>query len=65
MTEVRAGDLVKFKGEDMDNPHSAKGIVIDVDTLRGYGNVAVMWDFLKGSVGWNRLYEIEVISASR
>ena len=61
---MKVGDLVKFKGEDENDPHSAKGLLVEVRPTIA-GTHAVMWDFLSGQIGWQRKGELEVISEVR
>tara|TARA_Y100000310_G_scaffold313370_1_gene361667 strand:+ start:263 stop:460 length:198 start_codon:yes stop_codon:yes gene_type:complete len=65
---MKIGDLVKFKGENENDPSSAKGILVEIRDTVG-GTHAVMWDFLVdtgyGMIGWQRKHEIEVISENR
>jgi hypothetical protein len=69
---MKVGDLVKFKGEDENEPGAAKGLLVDMRQLypveKRYsvaGEIGVMWDFLDGEIGWQQAHEIEVISESR
>ncbi len=71
---MKIGDLVKFKGEDENDPNSAKGILVEIRRNGTLGTHGVMWDFLIGSagtaygrspIGWQKEYDIEVISESR
>ena len=69
---MKIGDLVKFKGEDENDPHAAKGILVEIrnnippDHITG--THGVMWDFLVDSalggnpIGWQKEHDIEVIS---
>ncbi|MAI59018.1 MAG: hypothetical protein CML56_08600 [Rhodobacteraceae bacterium] len=60
-SHVKIGDLVKFKDEVNDGTYAARGLVVEIkDSIdRNYG---VLWDFLRGEVGWQYCCEIEVIS---
>ena len=61
---MKVGDLVKFKGENVNDEGAAKGLLVEIrgNVVASYG---VMWDFLGGQIGWQRMHEIEVISESR
>ena len=61
---MKVGDLVKFKGEDENDPSAAKGLLVEVRPTIA-GTHGVMWDFLAGQIGWQREHEIEVVSESR
>ena len=64
---MKVGDLVKFAGEDENDPHTAKGILVEIRAGGLAGSHGVMWDFLIDSViggspiGWQRERDIEVI----
>ena len=64
---MQVGDLVKFKGEDVNDPNNGKGIVVDVKnpTASVTYEVWVSWNFLDGEVGRNFSYQLEVINESR
>ena len=57
---MKVGDLVKFKGEDENDEGAAKGLLVEIRSSIG-GTHGVMWDFLAGQIGWQRMHEIEVI----
>ena len=60
---IKVGDLVKFKGEDLNDPDNGKGIVVEVKdpTASPANEVYVAWNFLGGKVGKNWSYMLEVI----
>ena len=60
---IKVGDLVKFKGEDLNDPDNGKGIVVEVKnpTASLTCEVYVAWSFLDGKVGKNWSYMLEVI----
>ena len=64
---MQVGDLVKFKGEDANDPNNSKGIVVEVKnpTSSVTYEVWVSWNFLDGEVGRNFSYQLEVINESR
>ena len=64
---MQVGDLVKFKGEDVNDPNNGKGIVVEVKnpTSSVTYEVHVSWNFLDGAVGRNFSYQLEVINESR
>ena len=64
---MQVGDLVKFKGEDTNDPNNGKGIVVEVKnpTSSVTYEVWVSWNFLDGEVGRNFSYQLEVINESR
>ena len=43
---MKVGDLVKFVGEDENDPHTAKGILVEIRAGGLTGSHGVMWDFL-------------------
>ncbi len=67
---MKVGDLVKFKGEDENDPGAAKGILVEIRKSGVAGTHGVMWDFLveyagltRGSpIGWQLERDIEVIN---
>ena len=61
---MKVGDLVKFKGEDENDPSAAKGLLVEIRSTVA-GTHGVMWDFLSGQIGWQHKHQIEVISESR
>lgn len=61
---MKVGDLVKWRKEDLEDPDSGKGLLIEIRMAGPAGEYGVMWDFLKGKVGWQREWEIEVINES-
>lgn len=60
---MKIGDLVKFKGEDENDPNNGKGIVVETrnPTSSVTYEVYVSWNFLDGEVGRNWSYQLEVI----
>ncbi len=60
---MKIGDLVKFKGEDENDPGTAIGLLVEIRHSMG-GTHGIVWDFLDGQIGWQRKHEIEVISES-
>ena len=59
---MQVGDLVRFRQQ----PDPAFGVVVEIDniTRRGHRNVAILWDFLNGQIGWQTQDEVEVISSA-
>ena len=64
---MKVGDLVKYKGEDVHDPETPKGIVVEVKNPHRSVTyeVWVSWNFLDGEVGRNFSYQLEVINESR
>ena len=64
---MKPGDLVKFKNEDLHDPNTAKGLVIEVKNPHRSVTyeVWISWDFLGGEVGRNFSYQLEVINEDR
>ena len=67
---MKVGDLVKFKGEDENDPHAAKGILVEIRSSGVAGTHGVMWDFLMDlkcgiPIGWQLKHDLEVINESR
>ena len=62
---MKVGDLVRFSQQ----PDPAIGVIVEVDNTtnraRGNHNVAILWDFLNGQIGWQTQGEVEVVSESR
>ena len=60
---IKVGDLVKFKGEDLNDPDNGKGIVVEIKNTAASltCEVYVAWSFLDGKVGKNWSYMLEVI----
>ena len=67
---MKVGDLVKFKGEDENDPHAAKGILVEIRSSGVAGTHGVMWDFLMDlkcgmPIWWQLKHDLEVINESR
>lgn len=67
---MKVGDLVKFKGEDENDPHTAKGILVEIRNYGVAGTHGVMWDFLIDlkygpPIGWQLKRDLEVINECR
>ena len=64
---MKIGDLVVYKGEDPNDPHNGRGIVVKVKNPHRSvtHEVWVAWNFLDSQVCRNYSYQLEVINESR